>query len=236
MVTDNKEINCATCNRGFVPTRSDAQYCSSGCRQKAYRKSKPKATSELTLRSELTPRQERFVEEYLVDRNATQAAIRAGYSERSAKNTGSRLLTLEGVKSAIRARGAAALARIEVTEERTLQEVAAVGFSNIKDFLEWDKDRGLIVKDSADIPDVLAAAIESVEDQVLTTTNKDGTRTYTRHKIKIKLYPKLPALQLISEYIGLTESMAPKIQVFIKTGIDRTPLPVDVEAEAVTGA
>lgn len=235
MVTDNKEIRCTTCERWFTPARSDAQYCSSACRQKAYRKSKPKANTELALRSELTPKQERFVQEYLVDRNATQAAIRAGYNEKSAHDQGSRLLKHIEVKEAIQARASTALAKLEVTEERTLQEVSAVGFSNIKDFLEWDQDRGLVVKDSKDIPDVLASAIESIEDQTLTTTNKDGSRTYTRHKLKVKLYPKLPALQLISEYIGLTDSLAPKVEIFIRTGIDRTPDPVDVEAEPVSG-
>ncbi len=114
-----------------------------------------------------------------------------------------------------------------------MQELAAVGFSNIKDYLEWDKDKGLIVKDSADIPDVLAAAIESIEEQTLESTNKDGSRIYIRTKRKIKLYPKLPALQLISEYLNLTDTMAPKVQVFIRTGIDRTPEPVTVEAEPV---
>ena len=234
-VTDKESIICASCNHGFIPTRSDAQFCSSSCRQKAYRQKKPKAKTGLALRSELTPRQERFVEEYLVDRNATAAAVRAGYSKKSASQIASHLLVDVKVQENIRARGAAALAKIEVTEERTLQEVSAVGFSNIKDFLEWDKDRGLVVKDSKDIPDVLASAIESIEDQTLTTTNKDGTRTYTRHKLKVKLYPKLPALQLISEYIGLTDSMAPKVTVHLITGIDRTPLPLpEPEPEAVT--
>jgi hypothetical protein len=120
-----------------------------------------------------------------------------------------------------------------------MQELAAVGFSNIKDYLEWDKDKGLIVKDSADIPDVLAAAIESIEEQTLESTNKDGSRIYIRTKRKIKLYPKLPALQLISEYQGLTDSMAPKLTVRLITGINRTPLPkpepVAVEAEPVSG-
>ena len=235
MVTDNKEIRCATCERLFTPARSDAQYCSSSCRQTAHRQKKPKANTELAFRSELTPRQERFVEAYASVPNGKAAAIAAGYSERSAGNQATRLLTHEGVKAAIRARGAAALARLEVTEERTMQELSAVGFGNIKDFLEWDTDRGLVVKDSVDIPYALAAAIASIEEQTVESRNKDGSRIYIKTKLKIKLHPKLPALQLISEYLNLTDSMAPKVAVYIKTGIDRTPEPVDVEAEAVSG-
>ena len=234
-VMDKKEIRCATCNLEFIPTRSDAQYCSPACRQKAYRQSKPKVTTELALRSELTPRQRAFVEAYASMPNAKTAAITAGYSERSARQIGSRLLTRVDIKSAIRARTTTALEKLEVSDEMTLQELAVIAFSNIQDFVEWDKDGDLVVKPSAEIPRHLAAAIESIDEQVFKSENKDGTRQYTRVKRKIKLYNKLDALKTLSEYLGITDSMAPKIQVFIKTGIDRTPLPVDVEAEPVVG-
>lgn len=61
----------------------------------------------------LTPKQQRFVEEYLVDLNATQAAIRAGYSERTARSQGSRLLTNADISRAI---GAAKQQRAQRTE------------------------------------------------------------------------------------------------------------------------
>ena len=140
------------------------------------------------------------------------------------------------VQEALRARARGALARLEVTEERTLQELTAVGFSNIGDYLEWDETAGsLVVKPSAQIPRHLMAAIESVEEQVIESKNKDGSRIYIRTKRKIKLHPKLPALQLISECLGLTDTMAPKVEIHLVTGIDRTPAPeaVTVEAEPV---
>ena len=184
--------------------------------------------------TQLNPKQLRFVEEYAKEPNAKAAAIRAGYSEKSAKNQGSRLLTHEGVKEALRARERGALERLEVTAERTLQELAAVAFSNIKDYLEWDKESGaLVVKGSKEIPRHLAAAIESIEEQVIESKNKDGSRLYIRTKRKIKLHPKLPALQLLAEYQGLTDTMTPKVTVHLITGIDRTPPAIDVEAEPV---
>jgi len=187
---------------------------------------------------ELNARQSAFVEEYGKDHNATQACIRAGYSKKTARQAGSRLLTLSSIKSAIRARGGAALAKMEVTEDMVLQELAAIAFSNIEDYVEWDKDAGaLVVKSSAEIPRALAAAIESVDEQVMESQNKDGTRFYTRTKRKVKLYPKLEALKLIAEYLGLTESMAPKVTVHLVTGINRQPAdpePVTIEAEPVT--
>ncbi len=186
---------------------------------------------------ELNARQQAFVREYAKEPNAKAAAIKAGYSKATARQIGSRLLTRVDIKSAIRARTTAALARLEVTEDMVLQELAAIAFSNIEDYVEWDKDAGaLVVKSSAEIPRALAAAIESVDEQVMESQNKDGTRFYTRTKRKVKLYPKLEALKLIAEYLGLTESMAPKVTVHLVTGINRQPAdpePVTIEAEPV---
>ena len=65
----------------------------------------------------LTPRQERFVAEYLIDLNATQAAIRAGYSESTAKQQGSRLLTKAYVRDAVAAAERVTQTRLQVTAE-----------------------------------------------------------------------------------------------------------------------
>ena len=65
----------------------------------------------------LTPRQERFVAEYLIDLNATQAAIRAGYSESTAKQQGSRLLTKADVREAVASAERVTQTRLQVTAE-----------------------------------------------------------------------------------------------------------------------
>lgn len=71
----------------------------------------------------LTPKQARFVAEYLKDQNATQAAIRAGYSERTAKQQGSRLLTNADVVAAV-GKGQQKVARkAEVTVESLAREL-----------------------------------------------------------------------------------------------------------------
>jgi phage terminase small subunit len=77
----------------------------------------------------LTPKQAAFVQQYLVDLNATQAAIRAGYSARTADVIGHQLLSKTWVSEAIRA-GAAQLAeKVELTKERIARELAAIGFA-----------------------------------------------------------------------------------------------------------
>lgn len=68
----------------------------------------------------MTPKQERFVQEYLVDLNATQAAIRAGFSARTAKQQGSRLLTNVDVQAAITAKQANVAERNDLTVDFVL--------------------------------------------------------------------------------------------------------------------
>ena len=184
----------------------------------------------------LNSRQSAFVEAYSLKPNGTAAAITAGYSPKSARQQGTFLLAQPSIAAALQARRSAALAKLEVTEDMVLRELAAVAFSNLADFVTWDEAAGsLVVKPSAEIPRELMAALESVEDQTTTTTNKDDTRSYERHKQRVKLYPKLEALKLLAEYLGLTDSMTPKVVVYLKTGIQRQPEPITVEAEPLAG-
>ncbi|HOW49043.1 MAG TPA: terminase small subunit [Rubrivivax sp.] len=74
----------------------------------------------------MTPKQQRFVDEYLVDLNATAAARRAGYSERTAEQQGPRLLGNVGVRAAIAERAARISAKLELTAEKVLRDIARV--------------------------------------------------------------------------------------------------------------
>src|SRR5438046_2505270 len=84
----------------------------------------------------LTPRQRKFAEEYGVDLNATQAAIRAGYSPKTAEQQGPRLLGYAQVQGAMVAARAKASAKVEITVERVLREVLHLGTSDIGEVLE----------------------------------------------------------------------------------------------------
>ena len=84
----------------------------------------------------LTDKQQRFVAEYLIDANATQAAIRCGYHAKTAHVQGSRLLRNVKVKAAIRRAQARTLGKLELTAERVLQELARVAFSTVQDHFD----------------------------------------------------------------------------------------------------
>jgi len=90
------------------------------------------------VRPALTDKRQRFVEEYLLDFNAKQAAIRAGYSEKSALMQGSRLLTFEAVKVELTRRRSEIARKLKMTPEGVASELARLAFVNVKDFLKFD--------------------------------------------------------------------------------------------------
>ena len=92
---------------------------------------------------ELTDRQARFCEEYLIDLNATQAAIRAGYSEKTANEQGARLLANVSVQEKIAELKAERAKRTEMTQDSVIQELAAVARAEIKGVRAVDKLKAL---------------------------------------------------------------------------------------------
>lgn len=82
----------------------------------------------------LTDKQKRFCEEYLIDLNATQAAIRAGYSPKTAEQTASRLLRNVKVQEYIAKRQKELSRSTEITQERVIKELALIAFSNNADY------------------------------------------------------------------------------------------------------
>lgn len=86
--------------------------------------------------AKLTDKQARFVDEYLVDLNAAQAAIRAGYSEKAAKEQGSRLLTNANVQAAFKERSAARETRTQINADYVLQRLVQIDQLDVADILD----------------------------------------------------------------------------------------------------
>lgn len=148
----------------------------------------------------LTPKQARFVDEYLIDLNATQAAIRAGYSAKTAEQQGPRLLGNVGVAEAIAKRQARVAAKLEITQERVIEELAKVGFANMADYMKSGPDGDPYLDFSQLTRDQAAALSEvTVEDF------KDGRGEDARdvRRVKFKLADKLSALEKIGKHLGL---------------------------------
>lgn len=148
----------------------------------------------------LNAKQSRFVAEYLIDLNATQAAIRAGYSEKTAEQQGSRLLSNAKVAAAVAEAQAKRAERTNITQDRVLVELARLGFSDIRRVLT--SEGGLIEPQEWD--DETAASIASLE--VVTVhngeTDKDGNKIPERIH-KIKTWDKNSALEKLAKHLGM---------------------------------
>lgn len=181
----------------------------------------------------LNEKQAAFVREYVKDFNATQAAVRAGYSAKSAPVNGPRLLANAGIQKAIEKMKVAVCARAELTTDRIVQELERIAFGNLKNSVDWDSG-GTSIKASSDLPDDVSATIMAIEEDEHETTSPTGA-THTRRKVKVKHYDKLRALELLARYKGmlvdrkeLTGKDGKPIQVQQKTWVD---LMAEEEAE-----
>ncbi len=110
----------------------------------------------------LTPKQARFVEEYLIDLNGTQAAIRAGYSPKTAAATASRLLRNVKMRAYIAELMAPAVKAAELSAERVLKEMTRLAFYDMTALLDVD-DGKITLRDPTSLPEDLRRAIVGIK-------------------------------------------------------------------------
>lgn len=152
----------------------------------------------------LKAKQRRFVDEYLVDLNATQAAIRAGYSKKTSHVIGPENLEKPEIKAEIAKKMEKRSIRTEITQDRVLTELARIGFADIRKVVRWGETvlrvaesetgetepyHGLALISSDEIDDDTAAAIAEVS---------EGPKG-----IKIKFHDKKGALADLAKHVGV---------------------------------
>jgi phage terminase small subunit len=157
----------------------------------------------------LTPKQVRFCEEYIIDLNATQAAIRAGYSAKTANEQGSQTLAILSVQEYIQELKEERSSRTEVTADRVIKELAAIAFANIDDFVkvvevevktvEFDEEGEPIesirmhkmvnVYETDKVDQAKIPAIASIKQ------SRDG--------IELKTHDKIKSLELLGRHLGM---------------------------------
>jgi phage terminase small subunit len=142
----------------------------------------------------LTPKQSRFVEEYLIDLNGKQAAIRAGYSAKTAEVRASQLLSIAKIQVALGAAMRAQSRNTKVTPDRVLAELAKIGFANMRDY--WPKEGEKIDLHRLD-QDLTAAVQEITIDETIDPSGVVHRRT------RVKLHDKNGALDSLAQYLGL---------------------------------
>ena len=140
----------------------------------------------------MTEKQKKFCEEYLIDLNATQAAIRAGYKPDTAYAIGAENLKKPQVRARIDTAIAEQSRRTGVTADRVVRELARVAFANAEDIVDFDN---AMVRADASREDI--AAIASVKMKSIPTPDGDGVER------EIKLADKLRALELLGKHLGM---------------------------------
>lgn len=166
----------------------------------------------------LTNKQKLFVDEYLKDLNATQAAIRAGYKEKCAKEIGYENLTKPHIQEEISKRMKKREERTEITQDMIIKELSKIAFSNATDYVtvetkplkvlkrdpETNEEKyvdsdvmyqDIIIKDTKDMTDDQKAAIGSIK--------------HTKYGVAIDSLNKIEALHLLGQHLGMFKANQP---------------------------
>ena len=157
---------------------------------------------------ELTDKQQAFVDEYMRDFNGTQAAIRAGYSRRTAQEQASALLSKPIIAEVVARAKAERAARAGIDADRVLEEIKAIALARLGDFAEWDGDHFTLVP-SHDIDPETGERVENVDTRVIeSVTFKEVTYStdngeVTKIERGIKMHNKLAALEKLAKHLGI---------------------------------
>lgn len=156
----------------------------------------------------LSPKQARFVDEYLVDLNATQAAIRAGYAPTNADVVGPRLVGKSWIAEAIQAGIKQRSLRTNITQDRVLQELGRIAFFDIRKIYRDDGS----LKAPSELDDESAAVLAGIDVVEMAGGMKiegDGAMQHVpMYTKKAKIPDKVAALALAMRHLGmLTEKV-----------------------------
>ena len=160
----------------------------------------------------LTAKQQRFCDEYLVDLNATQAAIRAGYAEKRASEQAYQLLQKTTVQEYIQKRQQDRIARTEITQDFVLAELMAIASVNATDYARVvgkiataEVDGKLVQLFDANGNPAVYRTVEPVLTDELSETQKKALAIIKRGKdgFEIRPYDKIRALELLGRHLGM---------------------------------
>lgn len=144
----------------------------------------------------MNPKQAAFVREYLIDKNGRQAAIRAGYSAKTAESKASQLLRIVKVSRAVALGIEKQVAKAEITADRTLQEIVRLATVDLRGF--YDESGNL--KPLHTLTPEQGAALAGVETLKRNITAGDGEMETV---YKIKLWDKTRALEMLAKHFAL---------------------------------
>lgn len=157
----------------------------------------------------LNSKQKRFCKEYVIDNNATQAAIRAGYSKKTANEQGARLLVNVSIKEEIKKLQKKTSDKLDITNEMITKEFAKIAFSSFRHLHNtWieRKEFEQLTKDNPDILDCVQEIDTKIQKKIFNEYNDNSGKfekvPYEIEFVKLKLYSKTDALKELGKHIG----------------------------------
>ena len=160
----------------------------------------PDQKGSKVIKKKLMPRQKRFVEEYLIDLNATQATIRAGYSKKTAAEIGCENLRKPHIAAAISKAVQKRTERTEITQDQVLNELRKIGFADIRKVVSWGKSPGDADSDAPGTYPVELVPSDEIDDD---TAASIAEVSLTQAGVRIKQHDKLSALEKMGRHVGL---------------------------------
>ncbi len=162
--------------------------------------------------AKLTAKQQRFCDEYLIDLNATQAAIRAGYSKKTANEQGARLLVNVSIQKKISELQKEREKRTEITQDSVLHELALIAFAKASDYAKVVEKDAMVEVEGNMIPvldengnPVKYRTVEPILTDELTEDQKKAIAVIKKGRdgFEIKPYSKIQALELLGRHLGM---------------------------------
>lgn len=154
----------------------------------------------------LSDKQIRFCDEYLISFNATKAAIAAGYSKKTARAQGSRLLTVVDIQNYLQSKKQKTLQKLEISKDRVMLELSRVALQDIRQF--YDEDGNLIPIHLLD--DDAAAVLSGMEEEEIYDIVK-GKKKQVGVLRKIKRWDKLKAIEMLAKHYGILKEVPPVV-------------------------
>ena len=162
--------------------------------------------------AKLTAKQQRFCDEYLIDLNATQAAIRAGYSKKTANEQGARLLVNVSIQKKIFELQKEREKRTEITQDSVLHELALIAFAKASDYARVVEKDAMVEVDGNMVPvldedgnQMKYRTVEPILTDELTEDQKKAIAVIKKGRdgFEIKPYSKIQALELLGKHLGM---------------------------------
>jgi len=152
---------------------------------------------------EITDKMRQFVDEYLIDMNATQAAIRAGYSEATAQEQSSQLLDRPDIRELVEQRQKDRIDRTQISQDLTVNELKTIAFSDVADFVIVKEGGVIEQRPFNELTKTQTRCIKKIKQRVMTSQSSDGAVIHQTAVLELELYDKVKSLELLGRHLGI---------------------------------